>query len=100
MMSIPASPPDFQAFEQAALGQGFDEVLVREWAPLQVVAPHTHPFGVQALMVTGDLWLTVEGRTRHLRAGDRFELEPGVLHDERYGPQGATYWVARRQPRV
>jgi hypothetical protein len=99
-MSTFASPPDFQAFEQAALGQGFDEVLVRDWAPLQVVAPHTHDFGAQALMVAGELWLTLDGRTLHLRAGDRFELEPGVLHEERYGPQGATYWVARRQPRV
>ncbi|CAN5307794.1 hypothetical protein BH11PSE9_BH11PSE9_33170 [soil metagenome] len=23
----------------------------------------------------------------------------GTPHDERYGPQGATYWVARRNPR-
>ncbi|WP_269631053.1 hypothetical protein [Pelomonas sp. BJYL3] len=42
------------------------------------------------------MWLTVEGSTRHLLPGDLFELAAGVLHAERYGPQGATYWVARR----
>nr|WP_316640578.1 hypothetical protein [uncultured Roseateles sp.] len=34
--------------------------------------------------------------TRHLRAGDRFELDAEVPHDERYGIEGAMYWVARR----
>jgi hypothetical protein len=41
------------------------------------------------------MWLTVGERTQHLRAGERFELERGVPHAERYGPEGATYWVAR-----
>ena len=33
---------------------------------------------------------------RHLQPGDRFELAAEVPHTERYGPAGATYWVARR----
>jgi quercetin dioxygenase-like cupin family protein len=51
---------------------------------------------VQALVVRGEFWLTVGEQTRHLRAGDAFELQRGIPHAERYGPQGATYWVARR----
>jgi hypothetical protein len=88
--------PDFRAFEQAALARGFDEVLERSWAPGQVVDLHTHDFGVHALVVAGELWLTVAGQTRHLQAGDRFDLDRGVPHVERYGAHGATYWVARR----
>ena len=43
------------------------------------------------------MWLTIgAGETRHLRQGDTFELDQGVTHDERYGDEGATYWVARR----
>jgi hypothetical protein len=42
------------------------------------------------------MWLTVAGGTQHLKPGDRFALAAGVPHEERYGPQGATYWVARR----
>jgi hypothetical protein len=41
------------------------------------------------------MWLTVAERTQHLRTGDRFELEAEVPHAERYGAEGATYWVAR-----
>ncbi len=88
--------PCFDAFRTQALAAGFTEVLERAWAPDTVVGPHTHPFEASALLVAGDMWLTVEGGTRHLLPGDRFELVAGVLHAERYGPQGATYWVARR----
>ena len=36
---------------------------------------------------------------RELRPGDRFALAPDEPHDERYGDEGATYWVARKNPR-
>jgi quercetin dioxygenase-like cupin family protein len=86
----------FEAFEAAARAQGFDEVLVREWAPGVVLEAHRHAFAVKALVVRGDFWLTEGERVRHLRAGDRFELMRDALHAERYGDQGATFWAARR----
>jgi quercetin dioxygenase-like cupin family protein len=89
---------NFTDFERQAQAEGFDEVLVREWAPNTVVDTHTHPFAVKALVVSGELWLTHEGATRHLSAGDRFELGLGVPHAERYGAQGTTFWAARRHP--
>ena len=94
------TPDSFPAFEAQALTQGFDAALAREWAPGTVVATHTHPFAVKAMVVHGEMWLTMEGRTRHLTPGDWFELAAEVPHDERYGPAGATYWVARRQAQV
>jgi mannose-6-phosphate isomerase-like protein (cupin superfamily) len=87
----------FEEYETAALAQGFDEVLVRQWGPSSVQAPHVHPFAVKALVVDGEMWLTVGEETRHLQAGDSFEMESQVLHSERYGEAGATYWAARRQ---
>ena len=86
----------FADFKAAALAQGFDEVLERIWAPGVVLDTHSHSFAVQALVVQGEMWLGCGGRTRHLRPGDRFELARDEPHAERYGPQGATYWAARR----
>lgn len=86
----------FAQFEAAALARGFDEVLVRQWAADTVIDTHTHPFAVDARVVQGELWLTCGDQTRHLRPGDSFELAREVPHAERYGSQGATYWVARR----
>jgi quercetin dioxygenase-like cupin family protein len=65
----------YEAFEAAARAEGFDEVLVREWSPGQVLETHSHPFAVKALVVRGNFWLT---------------------EAERYGEQGATFWAARR----
>ncbi len=87
---------DFESFQADMLRQGFEAVLVREWAPDTVVAEHSHPFAANAVVVSGEMWLTVAGNTRYLPVGGTFELAAGVEHSERYGAQGATYWVARR----
>lgn len=88
--------PDFQSFEAEAKAQGFAEVLERKWAPATVLDTHTHPFAVRALVVQGEMWLTVGDEVRRLHPGDEFTLDHGVPHAERYGDAGATYWVARR----
>lgn len=89
--------PSFEDFQATMLAAGYDEVLVRPWAPDTVVPHHTHPFDANALVVQGEMWLSVQGGApRHLVAGDRFHLLAQVPHEEKYGPEGATYWVARR----
>jgi hypothetical protein len=50
-----------------------------------VVETHEHPFAVKAIVVAGEMWLTHDGATRHLRPGDRFELAAAAPHAERYG---------------
>lgn len=90
------NPTTFEEFETRARAQGFDEVLVREWAPAQVVGSHSHPFDVSALVVRGELVLRCGGQDRALGAGQTFELPRDTPHEERYGPEGATFWVARR----
>lgn len=87
---------DFRAFESEALAQGYDEVLERQWAPGQVLDTHTHPFSVKVLVVRGRMWLIKGAHEHALGPGDRFTLAYAEPHGERYGPDGATYWVARR----
>ncbi|MBC7942007.1 MAG: diguanylate cyclase, partial [Chitinophagaceae bacterium] len=89
-------PASFAEFQADATAQGFDEVVVREWEPDQVLQTHSHTFQVKAWVVRGEFALTSGGNTRRLRAGDGFELEPGTPHAESYGSEGATFWVARR----
>ena len=91
--------PTFETFSAEHRAAGFDEVLERRWEPNKVIDTHTHPFSVQALLVQGEMWLTVGPNTRHLKAGDRFDLDADVTHAERYGAEGTTLWVARRNAR-
>ena len=86
----------FADFEAASRAEGFDEVVERHWDANEVLEPHRHPFGVKALMVAGEMWLMRDEKTQHLRPGDAFEIPRNALHSERYGPDGATFWVARR----
>jgi quercetin dioxygenase-like cupin family protein len=91
--------PTFETFAAEQRAIGCDEVLERTWKPGAVTQVHSHPFSVRALVVKGEMWLTVADRTQHLRVGDRFELAHGVPHAERYGAEGATFWVARTTQR-
>ena len=86
----------FSAFEIEALARGFDEVLERKWAPHAVQGSHTHPFAVDALVVQGEMWLTVDDVVRQLGPDDAFALDANVVHSERYGAEGAVLWAARR----
>ena len=86
----------FESFEKEAKSQGFDEVTQKTWEPEVVLPEHTHPFDASAVVVAGDMWLTYRGTTRHITPGGTFVLPRDTPHAERYGSQGATYWVARR----
>ena len=84
-------------FRADMLAAGYDEVLERQWAPGKVVDTHTHPFEANAIVVQGAMWLAIDGGPeKRLAPGDRFHLPPNMPHCERYGAEGATYWVARR----
>ncbi len=94
---MPAPDISFDQFRNDMLAAGFDEVLERAWEPDAVAPTHSHPFEANALVVQGEMWLAEQGGSeRRLLPGDRFHLQADVPHAERYGPQGATYWVARR----
>ena len=86
----------FVDFATRARAEGYDEVLERSWPANARLDTHTHPFALKARVVSGEMWLSVGDQTLHLQAGDDFALDSEVPHAERYGAQGATYWVARR----
>ncbi|TAL54899.1 AraC family ligand binding domain-containing protein [Pandoraea sp.] len=89
----------FDEFAAEARAAGFDEMLERRWAPDTNLDTHTHDFDARGLVTQGDMWLTCDGVTRHLSEGDTFAVARQAPHSERYGPQGATYWAARRGAR-
>jgi hypothetical protein len=97
-MSQPSN--SFESFRDQALASGYDEALLREWAPHFANETHSHPFDTHALVARGEFWLTVGGLVQHFKTGDTFDVARGVEHAERYGPEGATFWAARRNPKV
>ena len=89
----------FEDFAIAAQAAGYDEVVERRWAPDTELDVHAHNFDAEAVVTQGEMWLMCDGATQHLTTGDTFTIGRHVPHSERYGAQGATYWVARRNAR-
>jgi len=87
--------PTFQQFEAAARAEGYDEVLVREWAAKAETGDHAHPFEASLRVARGEFVLTMNGTQRRHVAGGTCKVPRGMVHAEIYGPEGATIWVAR-----
>ena len=82
-------------FEFALRRDGFT-VERKTLAPNARTTEHAHPFDVRALVLNGDITLTVEGIDYAYRAGDIFVMPAGHLHAETVGPDGVEYLVGRR----
>ena len=85
----------FEDFRDEKLEQGYKEVLERRWKPNTENEMHQHEFTADAIVIEGEFWLTVEGKTQHLQSGDSFQVPALVMHKEKYGPEGCVFWVAR-----
>jgi len=86
-----------EQFRSVMLAAGYDEVTERSWDANTKLDEHTHPFDANAIVVSGSFWLSVNGgETKQLSAGDTFHVVANTPHSEEYGPEGATYWVARK----
>ena len=84
-------------FECALRRDGFDEIERRNLPAGTCVAEHAHPFDVRALVLDGEIRLTVEGDEYAYREGDIFVMPAGHRHAEAVGPDGVDYLVGRRR---
>jgi quercetin dioxygenase-like cupin family protein len=88
-----------ETFEAALRRDGFD-IGHQALAAGAVVAEHAHPFDVRALVLNGEITLTVDGVEYAYREGDIFVLPAGHRHAEAVGPAGVDYLVGRRRAAV
>ncbi len=86
----------FEDFKIRKLSEGYDQVLLREWDANFANEPHVHPFDTDAIVAQGEFWLTLNDQTTHYQTGDAFKVARGVTHFEKYGPEGAVFWAARK----
>jgi quercetin dioxygenase-like cupin family protein len=83
-------------FEARLRAEGFPEIRTNEMPPGCHNAEHSHPFDVLALVLDGDITLTIGGAARTYRVGEEFSMKAGCKHVEDVGPQGVKYLVGRR----
>jgi mannose-6-phosphate isomerase-like protein (cupin superfamily) len=83
-------------FASALRRAGFDDIERKNLPPGAEVPEHAHPFDVRALVLDGEIRLTVEGDEYAYREGDIFVMPAGHRHAEQVGPAGVDYLVGRR----
>ena len=82
-------------FEAKLKAEGYPEVRFNEYKPNQHNPEHSHPFDVHALILEGEITLTVGGKPTRYGVGDEFKMAAGCRHVEDIGPQGVRYIVGR-----
>ena len=87
---------DEKSFAARLRSEGFPEIRTNQLAPGCHNDEHSHPFDVLALVLDGEITLTVEGKARRYGVGDEFAMKAGCKHIEDVGPQGVRYLVGRR----
>lgn len=83
-------------FTAQAMDDGFEEILQKEWEPNLSLEMHTHPYDVRVQLASGQVRLSLAAGVQTYEAGQGFYLARNTEHAEQYGPQGATFWVARK----
>ena len=83
-------------FEAQLKTEGYPEIRTNAYAPNCHNAEHTHPFDVHALILEGEITLTIDGKARKYGVGDEFRMQAGCPHTEDVGPAGVRYLVGRR----
>jgi quercetin dioxygenase-like cupin family protein len=87
---------DHSAFTTACKHDGYDDVEEKKGPAGFTTKPHTHPFSVRGLVLSGEFRLTRDGQMEVYHSGGSFSMEAGCEHAESFGDQGATYLVARK----
>ncbi len=61
---------------------------------------HTHDYALYLLITEGQITVEIEGEDGVEKTtcapGESIEVPAHVVHTERAGPKGATFWVARK----
>jgi quercetin dioxygenase-like cupin family protein len=83
-------------FDQDLISKGYQKGMVRKLPAGLEMQSHTHPFDVRAMVLWGELTLTVDGKSFVYIAGDLFEMPKDCPHHELCGSEGVHYIYGRK----
>ena len=73
--------------------EGFGHTFVWQDGPNAFYPDHTHGGLTAHIIVEGEMTLTVNGKSKTYRTGDRCDVPGGAVHSARMGPSGCRYIV-------
>jgi quercetin dioxygenase-like cupin family protein len=76
--------------------EGFGHTYVWQDAPNAYYPEHAHAEETAHIILSGEMTLTMPGRTETYRAGQRCDVPSGAVHSARMGPAGCRYLIGER----
>ncbi|HEY4709321.1 MAG TPA: cupin domain-containing protein [Candidatus Acidoferrales bacterium] len=76
--------------------EGFSHTFVWQDGPQAHYPDHTHPGLTAHVILEGEMTLTMDGKSRTFRAGDRCDVPAGATHSAKMGPKGCRYLVGEQ----
>lgn len=86
-----------QDFEAALKAENYPEVVNISKDVGYQMGEHSHAFDAYALILQGDITLTVNGTAATYKVGETFRLAANTLHQESAVPHGVNFLVGRRR---
>jgi mannose-6-phosphate isomerase-like protein (cupin superfamily) len=76
--------------------EGFSHTFVWQDGPNTHYPDHTHAEQTAHIVLSGEMTLTMNGKSETYRAGDRCDVSAGAVHSARMGPKGCRYLIGAR----
>ena len=75
---------------------GFGHTYIWQDGPDVQYPDHTHAQETAHIILSGEMTLTMAGKTQTYRAGERCDVPAGAVHSARMGPRGCRYLIGER----
>jgi quercetin dioxygenase-like cupin family protein len=76
--------------------EGFGNTFVWEDRPNARYANHTHEMETAHIILSGEMTLTMDGKSNTYRAGERCDVPAHAVHAAVMGPRGCRYLIGER----
>jgi len=76
--------------------EGFGHAYVWQDRPDAFYPEHTHETETAHIILSGELTMTMGGRSETYRAGARCDVPAGAAHSAKIGPRGCRYLIGER----
>ncbi len=76
--------------------EGFSHAYVWEDVPNARYGDHTHSIETAHIILSGEMTLTMAGKSNTYHAGDRCDVPANTVHSAIMGPRGCRYLIGER----
>jgi len=76
--------------------EDFRHAYVWQDGPNASYPDHAHATETAHIILSGEMTLTMDGKSHTYRAGERADVPAGAVHSARLGPTGCRYLIGER----